>query len=208
MKYDSVIFDLDGTLWNSTPEIFKSWTEVFSKYDDLKLPTFDEIMACMGLSDIDLMKKLFPDIKTSRARELFGECNKNENIYLTKHGATHYEGVYELLETLSKKTKVFIVSNCGLGYIESYMSSMKTEPFITDFECFGNTRKPKSDNIESVVKRNNLQNPVYVGDTVWDMESAKKAGVDFIYATYGFGDFNCNYEKIEKPLDLLNLLGE
>ena len=51
----------------------------------------------------------------------------------------------------------------------------------------GRTGKPKSENIKLIVERNNLQNPVYVGDTQWDCDAATAAGVPFIFAAYGFG---------------------
>ena len=38
-----------------------------------------------------------------------------------------------------------------------------------------------------VVERNEFQNPVYVGDTELDYDSAERAGLPFIHAAYGFG---------------------
>ncbi|MFI3325744.1 MAG: HAD family hydrolase [Clostridia bacterium] len=208
MKYDGIIFDLDGTLWNSTPEIYKSWCETISKHSNLNIPSFEQLMAVMGLSDIELMQTLFPQLTDDEALELFNECSIHENEYLENHAATDYEGIYEVLETLSSKHKLSIVSNCGKGYIEAYMKSMKTGKFITDFECFGNTRQPKFENIKSVIKRNNFKNAVYIGDTVWDMQSAISANIDFVHAAYGFGDFECKFPKILKPIELLNIIGE
>ncbi len=206
MKYDSIIFDLDGTLWDSTQEIYNSWTKVIATREHLKVPSYTDIMCVMGLSDIKLMQTLFPGISDEDALELFKECTEFENEYLSKHGAKAYEGIYEVLETLANKYELFIVSNCGKGYIEAYMKSMGTEKFIKDFECFGNTREPKNENIKKVVVRNNLKKPVYVGDTVWDMQAAHCARVPFIHAAYGFGEFECECEKIKKPIDLLALV--
>lgn len=208
MTYDAIIFDLDGTLWNSVPEIYVSWTETIKKHKELKVPSYEEVLAVMGLSDIKLIQTLFPQLNDNEALELFNECAIHENEYLSAHGATAYQGVNELFKALSPKYKLCIVSNCGTGYIEAYMKSMKTEKYIADFECFGNTREPKSENIKSVVKRNGFKKALYIGDTVWDMQSAVSAGTDFVHASYGFGDFKCNFPKIAKPLDLLNLLGE
>ena len=37
--------------------------------------------------------------------------------------------------------------------------------YFEDFECAGNTGKPKGENNKLVIERNNLKSPVYVGDT-------------------------------------------
>ncbi|MBO6201113.1 MAG: hypothetical protein J6N74_05795, partial [Chryseobacterium sp.] len=62
---------------------------------------------------------------------------------------------------------------------------------------------PKDENIRLIVERNNLQNPVYLGDTIWDKDSSEKAGVDFIYAAYGFGKIENAENRIENFSDLL-----
>ncbi len=208
MKYDGIIFDLDGTLWNSTPANYICWKETAEKWQGLRSLSYQDVLDVMGLSDITLTQKLFPELDDEQAQKLFDQVTAYENEYLGANGAETFEGIYETLETLSKNHKICIVSNCGKGYIEAYLKSMSTKQFISDFESFGNTKKPKSENIKSVVKRNNFKNAVYIGDTIWDMQSAISAGVDFIHASYGFGSFNCDFPKIEKPLDLLNLIGD
>ena len=60
--------------------------------------------------------------------------------------------------------------------------------FFKDTECWGRTFLPKSESNKILIERNNLKNPVYVGDTAGDAKSAKDAGIDFIYAEYGFGE--------------------
>lgn len=80
------------------------------------------------------------------------------------------------------------MSNCQSGYIEAFLEYYKINDYIEDIECFGNNDLPKWDNIALIIKRNNLKNPVYVGDIDNDRIAAGKAGADFIYAEYGFGD--------------------
>lgn len=207
MRYDGIIFDLDGTLWNSTKEVLHTWTKVITARPELgRVPTYDEFMGVMGLSDKDLMKKLFPALTTEQGLELFNLCCNEENTYLKKHGAVGYEGVPEMLETLCKNYKLSIVSNCNTGYIECYMESMKTEKYFIDFESFGNTRRPKSENIKAVVQRNGFKNPVYIGDTAWDMDAALSVGVPFIHAAYGFGTVPANVPFAASPLDIIGII--
>ena len=120
--------------------------------------------------------------------EIFNICAAYENEYLAEHGATLYPGLIETLEKLSAEHPLFIVSNCGDGYIQTFMKAHGVEKLISDFECIGRTGKPKSENIKLIVERNDLKNPVYVGDTQWDCDAATAAGVPCIFAAYGFGN--------------------
>ena len=58
------------------------------------------------------------------------------------------------------------------------------------------------------MERNGLKNPVYVGDTSGDAKSAKDAGIDFIYAAYGFGEVSDDsyVAKIESFAELSAIL--
>ena len=189
MHYDGIIFDLDGTLWDSTAQVMVAWEHTLKQQPDVThIPTKEELESVMGLGADDLTKKLFPYLPLERRLEIFDACAAYENDYLAKHGAVLYPHLIETLETLSKDHPLFIVSNCGKGYIETFMLAHDTERFITDFECIGRTGKPKSENIKLIVERNHLKNPVYVGDTQWDCDAATAAGVPFIFAAYGFGN--------------------
>ena len=119
-----------------------------------------------------------------------------------------YEGVIETIKKLSKVIPVFIVSNCQSGYIEVVMEKNGIKDFITDFECFGNNGFSKDKNICLIAQRNQLKNPVYVGDTQGDFESCQKADVPFIWAAYGFGRPYSNdyYAKIESFTELEDLM--
>ena len=122
--------------------------------------------------------------------KIMNERYKLEYEYLSEHGATLYNKLEDTLERLSKKYKLFIVSNCQDGYIESFFKSHKLEKYFIDYECPGRTGLAKAENIKLIVERNNLKNPVYVGDTQGDAKAAKDANIPFIYANYGFGDVN------------------
>lgn len=188
MKYDGIIFDLDGTLWDSSAEIKYSWGKVLEQQPDIeRIPTQEELEGVMGLGAEELTAKLFPYLSRERRLEIFDLCAVFECEYLSEHGATLYPRLIETLEALSKTHKLFIVSNCADGYIQSFLKAHGTAKFITDFECIGRTGKPKSENIKLIVERNGLKTPVYVGDTQWDCDAATAAGVPFIFASYGFG---------------------
>ena len=207
MKFDSIIFDLDGTLWDSTVEVAKTWSTIIAKYNlSRKEVTVEDLKPCMGKLLDEIARILLPDLDEEMQMKIINECCKYENEYLRDYGATLYDKLEETLEKLAKDYKLFIVSNCQDGYIESFFNSHGLEKYFIDYECPGRTGLPKAENIKLVVERNNLKNPVYVGDTQGDANAAKAANVPFIYAKYGFGDVEEFEDKIESFEELLKII--
>ncbi len=186
---DGIIFDLDGTLWNATEAICKTWNMVLERYPYIREPvTVKELEKCMGLLLPDISRKLFPAESEEMQMKLIEECCDMEVAYLSEHGGILYPELEKTLDILSKKYKLFIVSNCQSGYIESFFKGHGLGKYFTDFECAGNTGKGKGENNKSIIERNKLSAAVYVGDTQSDMDSAIYAGIPFVYAAYGFGN--------------------
>jgi phosphoglycolate phosphatase len=206
MKYEGIIFDLDGTLWNSTEEICSTWSQVLSKYKDINAEiTVEKLNDCMGLQMEQIAERLFPQVDQKTQLKLMQECCDLENIYLAKHGGTLYPQLEETLAKLAEHHKLFIVSNCQDGYIQSFFTAHKLEKYFVDFESAGKTGLPKGENNKLIIKRNQLKNAVYVGDTLGDVKSAIDAGIPFVYARYGFGDVKVYDYVIDQFAELLNL---
>lgn len=202
MKYDGIIFDLDGTLWDAVEEGHLVLLEYLKTQPDVThLPTIEEYAGVMGLGMDDLAEKLFPYLSYERRMQVFDEDFKLECEYLAEHGAKLYPHMHETLKKLSETHTLCIVSNCDNGYIQAFLKAHNMAQYFTDYECMGSTGKPKADNITLVVEHNHLKAPVYVGDTVWDYNSATQAGVPFIFAAYGFG----NVENVPKIYDIAEL---
>ena len=207
MKFDGIIFDLDGTLWDSTVEVAKTWSMIISKYNlTRKEVTVEDLKPCMGKLLDEIARILLPDLDEEMQMKIIKECCEFENQYLGDYGATLYNKLEETLEKLSKDYKLFIVSNCQDGYIESFFKAHNLDKYFTDYECPGRTGLAKAENIKLVVERNNLKNPVYIGDTQGDANAANAANVPFIYAEYGFGEVEVFEDKIESFEDLLNII--
>ena len=186
--FDGILFDLDGTLWNSVPQVAQSWTLGLQQLGIHRSPiTTEDLYPCMGLLLPDILERLLPGLSPEEQSRVISHCCKTENEYLAQHGAPLYPGEEQVLAALSKKYSLFVVSNCEKGYIETYFSSTGMGKYFTGFESAGNTGLTKAENIALVVKRHGLKGPVYVGDTVLDYKSATGAGVPFIHAAYGFG---------------------
>lgn len=207
-KFDSIIFDLDGTLWDSTGNVALAWQAAISNVDYIdELMTRERVRSITGMTYDAIFDKLFPALTEEQKAEVKGLCGKYELEILHEKGGELYAGLDEALAALSKKYKLFIVSNCQSGYIEVFFKISQMEHYFAGHQCFGTKNMPKADNIKDIVNDHNLQAPVYVGDTMGDYTSATKAGVPFIFCDYGFGKVEeGQVATISKMSDLMELL--
>ena len=197
MEKLGIIFDMDGTLWDSAKAVAESWTEVVAReYTPERMITEDEIKRVMGLTMDKLAAQIFPELSESRRLQLLDVCGREENEYLRTHGAIVYPKVEETFQRLKEKYHLYIVSNCQSGYIEAFLEYYGYGRYIEDIECYGNNGLVKGDNIRKVVERNYLTKAVYVGDIQGDYDASMQAGVEFIHAGYGFGTVDANVPEI------------
>jgi phosphoglycolate phosphatase len=204
---DSIIFDLDGTLWDATDGAAVVWTEVASKYPQItdKI-TADKLKSLYGLPLEEIAVKLLLSASRETALAVMRESVIRQCPYLEERGGILFSGLVETLTDLKKKYKLYIVSNCEEGYIQCFLKAHQLGKFFEDFEYPGRTGLSKAENIRMVMERNHLNNPVYVGDTNGDATAAKKAGVPFIYARYGFGEVTEYERSIDSIRELPELL--
>lgn len=206
MKYKSILFDLDGTLWDSSVVVERAWIEALDVQPDIaRVPTREELQQVMGMNSVDLMAKLFPYLSVERRAQLFEEICQVEMAHLLKQGGVLFPGMEDTVKELSKTRQLFIVSNFNDGYIECFLDAHHMRPYFTDWECVGRTGLQKGDNIRLVVERNGLESPVYVGDTPIDYEAAQKAGIPFLHAAYGFGEVP-GVQKLSAITELLSVV--
>lgn len=207
MTYDSIIFDLDGTLWDSTDTSARIWNEICKDYPEVtEVVTADKLKSLFGKPLRDIGIALFQSVSEERAVEIINDCCRRQGEFIAKEGGILYPQLEETLQELSKKYKLMIVSNCEDGYIESFFAAHGLQKYFTDYECPGRTGKLKADNIRIISERNGLKNPVYVGDTLGDATAAKEAGVPFIFAGYGFGEVKEYIARIESIHELCEIL--
>lgn len=202
-----IIFDMDGTLWDSAENVAKSWSMVVEESDLIdRTLTKEDIQSVMGKTMDVIADILFAELDKTQRMQLLEECCEAENEYLRAHGGVLYEGVEETFAKLKEQGyHLAIVSNCQKGYIEAFLDYYKLWDYIEDIECYGNNLKQKGDNIREVVERNHLDAAVYVGDIQGDYDASCKAGVNFIHAAYGFGRIDAEVPAIQSIMELPDL---
>lgn len=187
-KFDGIIFDLDGTLWDSTGNVALAWQRVIEQVDYVKEPmTRDKIRAVTGMAYNVIFDTMFDYLEKDKRDELMAICAKSELDMLHENGGDLYPVLEETLSYLADKYKLYIVSNCQSGYIEIFLKLSNMGRFFSGHQCYGTKGNPKAENIKDIVHDHGLATPVYIGDTKGDYDSAAKAGVPFIFASYGFG---------------------
>lgn len=230
MKKFGIIFDMDGTLWDSSEGVAASWTEVVGKEypgidgldreneTDMKNNTYskkdsippvitrEKIQSVMGLTMDKLAEAVFPELSEDTRMKLLEKCCASENAYLEKNGGSLYPEVEKTLMELKERYHLYIVSNCQSGYIEAFLKYYGFGSYFDDIECYGNNNLKKGDNIRLIVSRNNLDEAWYVGDIQGDYEASMYAGVSFIHAAYGFGEINQEVPKIKEFAELSSLM--
>lgn len=187
-KYDGVIFDLDGTLWDSVKSVVAIWNNALMSEGFEPTMNYDELSKCMGLLIEQIFDRVIPKATPEQRERIKARCTLTEQDYLSEHGGVLYDNVEETLKALKEHYKLYIVSNCQDGYIQAFFKAHGLKKYFDDYECAGRTGFSKGKNIRILADRNGLVNPVYVGDTISDYEATVEAGVPFIFAEYGFGE--------------------
>lgn len=177
---------MDGTLWDSSREVALAWNQVVTKRGRKPL-TDGDLARVMGLPMDRLARALFPDMEAQASYDLMDACVVVENDYLESHGARLYPGVEETLRALGRDYPLYIVSNCQCGYIEAFLTYYGLAPVFSDFQCYGDNKKQKGENIRILAGRNGLERAIYVGDIEGDYHATVEAGGVFVHAAYGFG---------------------
>lgn len=198
-----IIFDMDGTLWDSAENVAISWNIAIeqSGLSDKVLNAAD-IHGVMGRTMDKIADALFPELSKEKRMELLELCCKLENEYLAEHGGELYPKLEATLAKLGEDYPLYIVSNCQAGYIEAFLDYYGFWKYFKDIECYGNNFKQKGENIRLLAERNGLEKAVYVGDIQGDYDASMQAGVGFIHAAYGFGTINAEVPAIKTMAEL------
>ena len=184
---NAVIFDLDGTMWDSRELIFAAWKQGLEGSTLPHVPLTPEFIHwCMGKTPEEIGAEAFPDAPRAEREAEMQKLYEYENELLCHCGGILYPRLPETLAALAQKYALFVVSNSQDGYVQAFLHWSGLTCF-RDIEMAGRTGLDKGANIRLVMERNGVTKAVYVGDTQGDADAAAKAGIPFIFTEYGFG---------------------
>ena len=207
MNYESLIFDLDGTLWDSRALVAEGYN-LQLKDEGLEhlFVNAQQLKALFGKVMTEIADVIFAEIPLPERYALMERCMARENRYLQENPcAIGYPGVKETLIRLAESHRLFIVSNSQRGYPELCIRKLGLGSCITACLCFGDTGTSKGKTIRTLMQRHNIRSCAYIGDTQGDYEATLEAGIPFIWASYGFGVPEGYGAKIDRISDLLTL---
>lgn len=196
MKYEAVIFDLDGTLLNTLGDLAASANHALTKYG-LPERTVDEVREFVGNGIRLLVERSVPEgTDVSVIDAVFNEyCT-----YYATHARVYtkpYDGIMDMLRALREKgLRVAVVSNKidpSVKELAEYYFGELCEIAVGERPGIG--RKPCPDSVLEVMKEFGTKKAVYVGDSEVDVETAKNAGIDGVFVSWGFRGRSGLYES-------------
>lgn len=203
-KPDSLILDMDGTLWDNVNTYVLAWNAALKELGHSVQVTRESLMKLMGMEARQMLNALIPGVPAEKQDLLFDEVIVQYKKQIPTMEPYIYPGVMEGLKKLHTKYKLLLLSNCEEGGLVNLMNYTKTTHLFLDYMEHGQNNKPKSYNLKLLKKRHNLESPVYIGDTEQDSYESNLAGVPFIFMTYGFGKTDNYHLKFDSFSELTN----
>lgn len=189
MKYDAIIFDLDGTLTDTLEDLKNSVNFAMRKFG-FPERTIDEVRSFVGNGVRRLIYSSVPEDTPDEISEscldVFKEYYKDHSLIRTKP----YDGIVPMLERLKKEgIKTAVVTNkmheAAVDIVNLFFDELID---VTIGQIDGVAQKPQPDGIYSALEKLGVskENAVYVGDSEVDCITAKNAGIPCIGVTWGF----------------------
>lgn len=185
----AVIFDLDGTLWDSSVQVAEAWDSAIRRhFPQIQTRITGETMArTMGMTMDEIMEHLFGERSREERDAILKVMSDHEIEYLKEHPGMLFPNERQTLRELAENYELYIASNCQTGYIEAFLESCGFAGLFRGHICYGETMLPKGESIKILMKEHGIEKAVMIGDTDKDQEAAVTAGIPFILADYGFG---------------------
>lgn len=207
MKYDLIIFDLDGTLLDSLAHVVRC-VHVAAEQLGLICPSDQFIRDGVGIPLAEQVTRLFPDINLTMQEQVlrrFQDC-----YYSGMQQYVLYDGVEEVLQQLkSQGLFLGLATNMGRTGMNNVLQQTPLGELIDIAKCASDTQpKPSGAMVEEIMAFCDIDSnkTLMVGDTIYDIQTANNAGVDAIAVSYGAHDVNTL--KALEPLAVINHLNE
>jgi phosphoglycolate phosphatase len=203
MINDSIIFDIDGTLWDACSASAQGWNNGLKELDIGNKVTANDIRNVAGHTFRESVEILCPGL-IFQYPNLGDILEKSEIEAIRNSGGVFYDGVIDGIQRLAAAYRIFIVSNCQEWYLRILLDRAGIEKLVEGYDCNGLSNLPKGRMLARLKNKYSLENPVYIGDTASDEEATQLAGMEFIHAGYGFGSPKNNPRSFDSFSSLTN----
>jgi phosphoglycolate phosphatase len=213
-KWDTVVFDLDGTLLNTLEDLKESVNFALDKAG-MPLRSMEEIRRFVGNGVMRLMELSVPEGRENpKFERVFGTFKEHYSLHCNDKTGL-YDHVEELLGELKRRGyKMAIVSNKYYDAVQELKEQYFAEYIqVAIGEKENINRKPAPDTVIEALKLlgSTRETAVYVGDSEVDIATAKNAFMDCISVTWGFRTKEEQQKAggkvfVDDPLEILDLL--
>jgi phosphoglycolate phosphatase len=186
VKPEALIFDLDGTLWDAAAASTYGWNLALEELGMPQRVTIDGIRSVSGRPFPECVATLLPELSPAPP-ETLEHLEARERTGIELIAGVLYDGVADGLAGLAERHRLFLVSNCPSWYLEEFFRHTGLQGRFTGWDCHGMSGIAKAGMLLNLAASHRLEHAVYVGDTRGDQESAERAGLEFVFAAYGFG---------------------
>jgi len=191
MRYNTIIWDLDGTLLDTLQDLWLATNHALRTYG-MPQRTLDEVRNFVGNGVRKLIERAVPD---GEDNPLFGEVFAEFKRYYVEHCQDNtclYLGISETLKQLKADGKrMAIVSNkLQEGVTELHEKWFADTIEVAIGESSDVRRKPAPDMVEAALERLGVDksDAVYVGDSDVDIATARNSGLPCVSVLWGFRD--------------------
>lgn len=186
-RYQLIIFDWDGTLMDSIERIVSS-VQAAAKSCLLNVPDNSQVSDIIGLSLPQAMKTLFPNINASDTAKLI-EQYKYQFIEVNDTPMPLFTDTIPLLNALTQNNKILaIATGKGREGLQRVLNQTNTGHYFQASRCAGEaSSKPSPEMLLSLLEQLQIakDRALMIGDSKYDLQMAKTAGIDSIGVTFG-----------------------
>ena len=208
MNRPALIFDIDGTLWDSRQIVAAGYNHHLASIGRQDLfVTADYLKGLFGKTMTEIADVMLSSIPVPERYEVLTACMEEEHRHLEKDPCRiAFPGVVETLAKLKEDYRLFIVSNAQCGYPELMMEKLSIRHLFEGWLCFGDTGTCKGETIKILMERHGIEKAVYIGDTQGDLEASRYADVPFVFCKFGFGEPEQWDAAVDSFPELVNVL--
>ena len=190
MEANALIFDIDGTLWDSTAIVARGYNDYLAEIGHRELSvTPSQLKKLFGRTMTEIADLLFPQFPEEARYAMMGGCMDREHVFLEADPCdVAYPGVVRPLKRLAENHDLYIVSNSQKGYPDLLIQKLGIETLIRGHLCYGDTGASKGKTIRTLMERYGIGSAAYIGDTQGALEATREAGIPFVFCRYGFGN--------------------
>jgi phosphoglycolate phosphatase len=193
--WEAVIFDVDGTLFQTEQVAVPAFHRVFARLQEEGLfegapPDDDKIKSVFGMTTPELWETLLPDASMD-VRDKANEWLAENNISLLRDGVGElYPGVKEAIEALHEKgVKIFTASNGEKRYVEAVITELGLAPLFAKLYSAGEYKtETKDELVAKLLQDQGVRRAVMVGDRRSDVQAGKANGLPVIGCDFGFAE--------------------